>query len=66
MQVTAPLNAVRLNPPSRQVAPPPIPQTIAQIVRHVEAWDISATQALLLLLRPSERAVWRQWGRRTP
>ncbi|KAL4442443.1 hypothetical protein ABPG77_005027 [Micractinium sp. CCAP 211/92] len=37
-----------------------------KIVRHVEAWDISATQALLLLLRPSERAVWRQWGRRTP
>lgn len=36
-----------------------------QIVSHVEAWDISAAQALLLLLRPSERAVWRQWGGRT-
>ncbi|KAL4447868.1 hypothetical protein ABPG75_005087 [Micractinium tetrahymenae] len=36
-----------------------------KIVRHMEAWDISATQALLLLLRPSERAAWRRWGRRT-
>ncbi|EFN56530.1 hypothetical protein CHLNCDRAFT_144158 [Chlorella variabilis] len=33
-----------------------------QIVRHVEQWDVSAVQALLLLLRPSERAVWRQRG----
>ncbi|GAB4814613.1 hypothetical protein N2152v2_001659 [Parachlorella kessleri] len=31
-----------------------------QIVRHVEAWDISGTEALLLLLRPSERAVWKR------
>ncbi|PRW51066.1 hypothetical protein C2E21_5369 [Chlorella sorokiniana] len=30
-----------------------------QIVSHVEAWDISPTQALLLLLKPSERAAWR-------
>lgn len=31
-----------------------------QIVRHVEAWDVSAVGALLLLLKPSERAVWRR------
>jgi hypothetical protein len=29
-------------------------------VSHVERWDVSAVQALLLLLRPSERAAWRQ------
>ncbi|PSC75331.1 Adenine phosphoribosyltransferase 1, chloroplastic [Micractinium conductrix] len=33
-----------------------------QIESHVEAWDVSATQALLLLLRPSERAAWRRNG----
>ena len=37
---------------------------LPQIESHVEAWDVSATQALLLLLRPSERAAWRRWGRR--
>ncbi len=31
-----------------------------QIVSHVEAWDITPVQALLLLLKPSERAAWRQ------
>ena len=36
---------------------------VLQIVRHVEAWDVSALQALLLLLRPSERAVWRGGAR---
>lgn len=31
-----------------------------QIVSHVEAWDVTPGQALLLLLKPSERAAWRQ------
>lgn len=31
-----------------------------QVVSHVEAWDVSAGQALLLLLRPSDRAMWRR------
>lgn len=33
---------------------------LPQIVSHVERWSVSATQALLLLLRPSDRAVWRR------
>jgi hypothetical protein len=33
-----------------------------QIVSHVERWDVSAVQALLLLLRPWERAAWRRGG----
>ncbi|KAI7845986.1 hypothetical protein COHA_000531 [Chlorella ohadii] len=31
-----------------------------QIVSHVEAWDVTPGQALLLLLKPSEQAAWRQ------
>ena len=49
----------------------PLPATVhlpavllpLQIVSHVEAWDISPAQALLLLLRPSERAAWRRQRR---
>lgn len=47
-------------PAHQRVLPPSA--WLLQIVRHVEAWDVSSWQALLLLLRPSEQAVWRRSG----
>ena len=55
-----PAPSARRHPPDPCLSTlPHVPSNSLQIVSHVEAWEIGAVQALLLLLQPSERA----WGR---